>query len=129
MCSGPASGGIYTIIGYRCRSTAKTHFSAKIFGAVLFAKEGADVSVVYLNEHRAAKETKRLAEEPGPIWTPLIPSIFPGEEVATFGADVPMKRAGQPDEVATCFVFLASDDSSYMTGQVLHPNGGTVVNG
>lgn len=69
------------------------------------------------------------AVAPGPIWTPLIPSTFPAEKVESFGSDVPMKRAGQPDEVATCFVFLASADSSYMSGQVLHPNGGTVVNG
>jgi NAD(P)-dependent dehydrogenase (short-subunit alcohol dehydrogenase family) len=66
---------------------------------------------------------------PGPIWTPLIPSTFPEEKVASFGADVPMKRAGQPEEVAPCYVFLASDDSSYITGQTLHPNGGTVVGG
>ena len=66
---------------------------------------------------------------PGPIWTPLIPSTFPGEKVETFGSDVPMKRAGQPEEVAPSFVFLASDDASYMTGQILHPNGGTIVNG
>lgn len=66
---------------------------------------------------------------PGPIWTPLIPSTFPPEKVETFGADVPMKRPGQPAEVATCFVFLASDDSSYLSGQFLHPNGGEVVNG
>ncbi|MEY2438671.1 MAG: hypothetical protein QOI34_56 [Verrucomicrobiota bacterium] len=66
---------------------------------------------------------------PGPIWTPLIPSTFPGEKVETFGSDVPMKRAGQPEEVAPSFVFLASDDASYMTGQILHPNGGTVING
>jgi NAD(P)-dependent dehydrogenase (short-subunit alcohol dehydrogenase family) len=66
---------------------------------------------------------------PGPIWTPLIPSTFDEEKVETFGSDVPMKRPGQPDEVAPCYVFLASDDSSYMTGQVLHPNGGTIVNG
>ena len=66
---------------------------------------------------------------PGPIWTPLIPSTFPPEEVATFGADTPMKRAGEPAEVATCYVFLASEDSSYITGQVLHPNGGEIVNG
>jgi NAD(P)-dependent dehydrogenase (short-subunit alcohol dehydrogenase family) len=65
---------------------------------------------------------------PGPIWTPLIPSTFEAEEVATFGSDVPMQRAGQPDEVAPSFVFLASSDSSYMTGQMLHPNGGEVVN-
>jgi NAD(P)-dependent dehydrogenase (short-subunit alcohol dehydrogenase family) len=66
---------------------------------------------------------------PGPIWTPLIPSTFPADEVATFGTDVPLARPGQPEEVAPSYVFLASDDSSYMTGQILHPNGGTVVNG
>jgi NAD(P)-dependent dehydrogenase (short-subunit alcohol dehydrogenase family) len=66
---------------------------------------------------------------PGPIWTPLIVSTFPEEKVASFGKDTPMKRAGQPSEVAPCFVFLASDDSSYITGQFLHPNGGRVVNG
>jgi NAD(P)-dependent dehydrogenase (short-subunit alcohol dehydrogenase family) len=69
------------------------------------------------------------AVAPGPIWTPLIPSTFPGEKVETFGANAPMKRAGQPDEVAPCYVFLASDDSSYITGQVLHPNGGYIVHG
>jgi NAD(P)-dependent dehydrogenase (short-subunit alcohol dehydrogenase family) len=69
------------------------------------------------------------AVAPGPIWTPLIPSTFPPEKVEKFGADVPMKRPGQPHEVATCFLFLASDDSSYIAGQVLHPNGGNVVNG
>jgi len=66
---------------------------------------------------------------PGPIWTPLIPSTFPPEKVAQFGKDTPMKRPGQPEEVAPCFLFLASDDSSYMAGQILHPNGGQVVNG
>jgi NAD(P)-dependent dehydrogenase (short-subunit alcohol dehydrogenase family) len=65
---------------------------------------------------------------PGPIWTPLIPATFEANEVATFGSDVPMQRAGQPEEVAPSFVFLASSDSSYMTGQMLHPNGGEVVN-
>jgi NAD(P)-dependent dehydrogenase (short-subunit alcohol dehydrogenase family) len=66
---------------------------------------------------------------PGPIWTPLIPSTFPPDKVAEFGKDVPLGRPGQPDEVAPCYVFLTSEDSSYMTGQILHPNGGTVVNG
>lgn len=66
---------------------------------------------------------------PGPIWTPLIPSTFPPDKVKTFGADVPMKRPGQPAEVAPCYVFLASDDASYISGQMLHPNGGEVVNG
>jgi NAD(P)-dependent dehydrogenase (short-subunit alcohol dehydrogenase family) len=65
---------------------------------------------------------------PGPIWTPLIPSTFPEEKVKSFGAQVPMQRAGQPEEVAPSYVFLASDDSSYMSGQILHPNGGEVVN-
>ena len=70
-----------------------------------------------------------IAVAPGPIWTPLIPATFPADEVATFGSDTPMKRAGQPKEVATCYVFLASDDASYIAGQTLHPNGGAVVNG
>jgi NAD(P)-dependent dehydrogenase (short-subunit alcohol dehydrogenase family) len=65
---------------------------------------------------------------PGPIWTPLIPSTFPEDKVKSFGAQVPMQRAGQPEEVAPSYVFLASDDSSYMSGQILHPNGGEVVN-
>lgn len=65
---------------------------------------------------------------PGPIWTPLIPATFDADEVAKFGSDVPMQRAGQPDEVAPSYVFLASSDSQYMTGQMLHPNGGEVVN-
>ena len=69
------------------------------------------------------------AVAPGPIWTPLIPSTFPPDKVASFGGDVPMKRAGEPKEVANCFVFLASDDSSYIAGQTLHPNGGSVING
>jgi NAD(P)-dependent dehydrogenase (short-subunit alcohol dehydrogenase family) len=66
---------------------------------------------------------------PGPIWTPLIPSTFSPEKVGSFGKNVPMKRPGQPDEVAPCYVFLASRECSYMSGQVLHPNGGTIVNG
>lgn len=66
---------------------------------------------------------------PGPIWTPLIPATFPASHVAAFGSDVPLKRAGQPAEVAPCYVFLASDDASYMSGQILHPNGGEIVNG
>ncbi|WP_414621324.1 SDR family oxidoreductase [Calothrix sp. CCY 0018] len=64
---------------------------------------------------------------PGPIWTPFIPDAFPAEQVEGFGKQVPMQRPGQPVEVATSFVFLASDDSSYFAGQVLHPNGGVVV--
>jgi NAD(P)-dependent dehydrogenase (short-subunit alcohol dehydrogenase family) len=66
---------------------------------------------------------------PGPIWTPLIPASFDAEHVEKFGGDTPMKRAGQPAEVAPCYVFLASSDAAYMTGQILHPNGGEIVNG
>jgi len=69
------------------------------------------------------------AVAPGPIWTPLIPASYPAEKTAKHGQDVPMERPGQPDEVAPCYIFLASEDASYMTGQVLHPNGGSVVNG
>lgn len=69
------------------------------------------------------------AVAPGPFWTPLIAASFPPEEVAEFGKDVPMGRPGQPAEIAPYYVFLASTDSSYMSGQVLHGNGGTVVNG
>lgn len=69
------------------------------------------------------------AVAPGPIWTPLIPSTFDEEKVAQFGKDTPFKRPGQPCEVAPCYVFLASEDASYISGQILHPNGGQVVNG
>jgi NAD(P)-dependent dehydrogenase (short-subunit alcohol dehydrogenase family) len=64
------------------------------------------------------------AVAPGPIWTPLIPASFPAEDIKQYGADTPMKRAGQPCEMAPCYVFLASKDASYMMGQCLHPNGG-----
>jgi NAD(P)-dependent dehydrogenase (short-subunit alcohol dehydrogenase family) len=82
-----------------------------------------------LSEKLAEKKIRVNGVAPGPIWTPLIPSTFPPEKVAKFGSDVPMKRAGEPVEVATCYVFLASGDSSYITGQVLHPNGGEIING
>ena len=77
----------------------------------------------------AEKGIRVNAVAPGPIWTPLIASTLSKKAVSEFGSDTPMKRAGEPNEVATCFLFLASEDSSYMTGQVLHPNGGEIVNG
>lgn len=67
------------------------------------------------------------AVAPGPIWTPLIPASFDAEKTARHGSQAPMGRAGHPNEVASCHVFLASEEASYMSGQVLHPNGGTVV--
>ena len=82
-----------------------------------------------LSQALVGKSIRVNAVAPGPIWTPLIPSTFPAKEVETFGSDVPLGRAGQPEEIAPSYVFLASDDSSYMTGQILHPNGGTIVNG
>jgi len=69
------------------------------------------------------------AVAPGPIWTPLIPASFSAEKVATFGQDTPMGRPGQPSELAPAYVYLACSDSSYVTGQTLHVNGGTVLNG
>jgi len=69
------------------------------------------------------------AVAPGPVWTPLIPSTFEAGDVAQFGSDVPLGRAGEPKEIAPCYLFLASEDSSYMTGQVLQPNGGEIING
>ena len=82
-----------------------------------------------LSQALAKRKIRVNGVAPGPIWTPLIPSTFPKEDVETFGSDVPLGRPGQPEEIAPSYVFLASDDSSYMTGQILHPNGGTVVNG
>ncbi|ELR98244.1 SDR family oxidoreductase [Gloeocapsa sp. PCC 73106] len=82
-----------------------------------------------LSQALIEKEIRVNGVAPGPIWTPLIPSTFSEEKVANFGKQVPMQRVGQPEEVAPCYVFLASDDSSYMSGQILHPNGGNVVNG
>ena len=92
--------------------------------------KGAEVAFTRsLAQSLAEKGIRVNGVAPGPIWTPLIPSTFPPEKVAKFGQDTPMKRAGQPEEVASCYVFLASNDASYMTGQFLHPNGGEIVNG
>ena len=83
-----------------------------------------------LSENLVEKGIRVNAVAPGPIWTPLNPSGgSPPEKIAHFGEDTPMGRPGQPNEVAPSFLFLACDDSSYMSGQVLHPNGGVIVNG
>ena len=92
--------------------------------------KGAIVSFTRSLAHNLIEKGIRVnAVAPGPIWTPLVVSTFDGDKVAKHGSDVPMKRAGEPVEVAPSFLFLASDDASYITGQVLHPNGGEIVNG
>lgn len=94
------------------------------------ATKGAIVSFTRsLSGSLADKGIRVNAVAPGPIWTPLIPATFPAEKVESFGSDVPLGRAGQPWECASCYVFLASAESRYMTGQVLHPNGGEIING
>lgn len=82
-----------------------------------------------LSASLATKGIRVNGVAPGPIWTPLIPSTFDEQQVATFGSNTPMKRAGQPSELGAAYVYLASSDSSYMSGQVLHINGGSIVNG
>lgn len=79
--------------------------------------------------HLAERGIRVNGVAPGPIWTPLIPSTFDADKVAEFGASVPLKRPGQPEEVAPAYVYLASSDASYVSGQIIHVNGGTVVNG
>lgn len=94
------------------------------------ATKGAIVSFTRsLSEALVGKGIRVNAVAPGPVWTPLIPSTMPKEAIEKFGSTVPMKRAAQPDEIAHCYVFLASSDSSFMSGQTLHPNGGTIVGG
>lgn len=80
-----------------------------------------------LSASLAPKGIRVNAVAPGPVWTPLIPSSFDEQEVSTFGQDTPLKRAAQPFELAPTYVYLASDDSAYVTGQVLHVNGGTIT--
>jgi NAD(P)-dependent dehydrogenase (short-subunit alcohol dehydrogenase family) len=92
------------------------------------ATKGAIVALTRsLSEALLEKGIRVNAVAPGPIWTPLIPASFDAEKTAKHGSSAPMERAGQPNEVAPCYVFLASPDGSYISGQVLHPNGGTVV--
>ena len=92
------------------------------------ATKGAIVSMTRsLSEALVESGIRVNAVAPGPIWTPLIPASFDAEKTAKHGSSAPMERAGQPNEVAPCYVFLASDEASYISGQVLHPNGGNVV--
>jgi NAD(P)-dependent dehydrogenase (short-subunit alcohol dehydrogenase family) len=99
-----------TLLDYTATKGALTAFTRAL--AIQQAQEGIRINGV----------------APGPIWTPLIPSTFPAKKAASFGKDTPMGRPGQPWEVAGAFVFLASDDATYITGQVIHINGGDIVN-
>lgn len=92
------------------------------------ATKGAIVSMTRsLSEALIERGIRVNAVAPGPIWTPLIPASFDADKTAQHGASAPMQRPGQPNEVAPCFVFLASDEASYISGQVMHPNGGSIV--
>lgn len=82
-----------------------------------------------LSENLAPKKIRVNSVAPGPVWTPLIVSSFDEEKIKVFGRDVPLGRAGQPSEIAPAYVFLASEDASYITGQVIHVNGGELING
>ncbi len=120
MGEGSAIVNTTSVTAYRGHKTLLDYASTK--GAIVgFTRS--------LALHLAEKGIRVNGVAPGPIWTPLIPASFPPEKVERFGQDQPLGRAGQPEEVAPCYVFLASDDASYMTGQVLHPNGGEIING
>ena len=108
-----------SVTAYRGKSTLVDYASTK--GAIVAFTRS-------LSGQLAEKGIRVNAVAPGPIWTPLIPASFDAEKVAEFGTNVPLGRAGQPNEVAPAFLFLASDDGSYFSGQVLHPNGGEILN-
>lgn len=94
------------------------------------ATKGAIVSFTRsLSANLIEKGIRVNGVSPGPVWTPLVPSSFPADKVKTYGTDTPMKRAGQPVEIAPSYLFLACDDSKYITGQFIHPNGGEIING
>ena len=109
-----------SIVAYKGNPVLMDYASTK--GAMVALTRSLSQSIV-------SKGIRVNAVAPGPIWTPLIPASFPADQVASFGTTSPMGRPGQPVELAPSYVYLASDDSSYVTGQVLHINGGSVVNG
>jgi NAD(P)-dependent dehydrogenase (short-subunit alcohol dehydrogenase family) len=111
-------------------STSVTAYKGSATQVDYAATKGAIVAFTRSLALQLVKRGIRVnAVAPGPIWTPLIPASYPPEKTAHHGESVPMQRPGQPDEVAPSYIFLASADASYMSGQVLHPNGGSVING
>jgi NAD(P)-dependent dehydrogenase (short-subunit alcohol dehydrogenase family) len=109
-----------SVTAYRGSPTLINYASTK--GAIVSFTRSLAASLV-------EKNIRVNAVAPGPIWTPLIAASFDKKKVAQHGSQAPMKRAGEPVEVAPCYLFLACRDSAYMSGQVLHPNGGEIVNG
>ncbi len=109
-----------SVTAYRGSATLIDYASTK--GAIISFTRSLSANLV-------EKGIRVNAVAPGPIWTPLIAATFEPKKVAQHGSDVPMKRAGEPVEVATSYLFLASEDGAYFTGQVLHPNGGEIING
>jgi NAD(P)-dependent dehydrogenase (short-subunit alcohol dehydrogenase family) len=109
-------------------TTSDTAFSGMGFMIDYTASKGAIVSFTRSLSLSLADQGIRVnAVAPGPTWTPLIPSAFTAEEVTTFGTEVPLKRPGQPFELAPAYVLLASDDASYISGQIIFVNGGSIV--
>ncbi|MFH5183930.1 SDR family oxidoreductase [Paenibacillus sp. TAB 01] len=109
-------------------TTSDTAFSGMAFMIDYTATKGAIVSFTRSLSLSLANQGIRVnAVAPGPTWTPLIPSAFTAEEVTTFGTEVPLRRPGQPYELAPTYVLLASDDASYISGQVMFVNGGSIV--
>jgi NAD(P)-dependent dehydrogenase (short-subunit alcohol dehydrogenase family) len=109
-------------------TTSVTAYKGKAELLDYSATKGAIVAFTRsLSQALVEKGIRVNAVAPGPIWTPLIPASYDEKKTAEHGSKSPMKRAGQPNEVSPYYVLLASDDGSYMSGQVLHPNGGTIV--
>ncbi|MGO4546090.1 SDR family oxidoreductase [Paenibacillus sp. 2TAB23] len=118
MCSGSAIISTASVTAYEGRRDLVDYSSTK--GAIVSFTRSLSLQLV-------DKGIRVNAVAPGPIWTPLIVSSFTAEQVSTFGSDTPMKRAGQPFELAPTYIYLASQDSQYVSGQVLHVNGGTIT--
>jgi len=118
MKSGDSIINTASVVAYQGREELIDYGSTK--GAIVSFTRSLNVSL-------AKRNIRVNAVAPGPIWTPLIPSTFDEEHVAKFGKSTPMGRPGQPSEVGPAYVFLASKDSSYVSGQVIHVNGGEAV--